>query len=435
MTLRSRRLAGVREVPRAAWLCAVVATLTTFAWATLIPPFQVADETVHVSYVQYVAESGRPPDGAGHRLPLSEDQLTAMRWLHTTPIAGHPRNRSLLTQTEQRWLEQRTRPTLPRGNGGGYNEATSQPPLYYYLEAIPYTLSPSQQLIHRLAAMRLVSVLLSAVTVLFIFLFLREAVPSRPWSWTVGTLIAAFQPTFGYLGGGVTPDTLFLCAAAALFYGLAYAFRRGLRAGTAIAIGAAVSVGILTKLTFIGMVPGVIGALALLCQRERGAQRRMALGAALCGLGVPAVAFMMYVALNGVMWDRPLLPATLHSNSGGEVFGGAEAALSTTHILSYTWQLYLPRLPFMADLFSYFPPYETWLKGFVGRFGWLDFEFPGWVYVGAVGVVSCLAVGGVAGASAALVIAGHAVARANRLRPHRRGTHAGDRSGGAQVSK
>jgi hypothetical protein len=34
----------------------------------------------------------------------------------------------------------------------------------------------------------------------------------------------------------------------------------------------------------------------------------------------------------------------------------------------------------MNRQFTYAPFWETWFKGFVGRFGWLDYDFPAWVY-------------------------------------------------------
>ena len=47
--------------------------------------------------------------------------------------------------------------------------------------------------------------------------------------------------------------------------------------------------------------------------------------------------------------------------------------------LSYVWQFYLPRLPFMDDLFGVYPLWEVYFQGFVGRFGHFFFDFPQWV--------------------------------------------------------
>jgi uncharacterized membrane protein len=48
--------------------------------------------------------------------------------------------------------------------------------------------------------------------------------------------------------------------------------------------------------------------------------------------------------------------------------------------LSYTWEFYLPKLPHMRDWFTYNPVRDTWIDGFIGNFGWLDYGFPRWVY-------------------------------------------------------
>ena len=63
--------------------------------------------------------------------------------------------------------------------------------------------------------LRLLSAALAALTTLFVFLFLREVLVER-WTWTVGALAVAFQPTFGFISGGVTPDALLFAASAAL---------------------------------------------------------------------------------------------------------------------------------------------------------------------------------------------------------------------------
>ena len=48
--------------------------------------------------------------------------------------------------------------------------------------------------------------------------------------------------------------------------------------------------------------------------------------------------------------------------------------------LSYLWQFYLPRLDVMRHWFPVYEARTIWLNGFIGRFGWLDYGFPGWVY-------------------------------------------------------
>lgn len=45
--------------------------------------------------------------------------------------------------------------------------------------------------------------------------------------------------------------------------------------------------------------------------------------------------------------------------------------------LSYVWQVYLPKLPFMDEQFKYgiYPLWDYYFQGFVGRFGYFNFGF------------------------------------------------------------
>jgi 4-amino-4-deoxy-L-arabinose transferase-like glycosyltransferase len=181
-------------------------------------------------------------------------------------------------------------------------------------------------------------------------------------------------------------------AGAAILWLVARAFRRGLNAGTAIGIGAAVGFGVLMKATLVGLAPGLLVALVMLLVKADGSQRRRTLRFAAVALAVAAVPIIAYVALNATVWDRPLWSAVPGTDAAT---GGRPAQLR--EFLSYLWQFYLPRLPFMNELQSGLPVYNVWFKGFVGRFGWLDTTFPGWVYTvaaGSFGVVFALAAAG-----------------------------------------
>jgi len=78
--------------------------------------------------------------------------------------------------------------------------------------------------------------------------------------------------------------------------------------------------------------------------------------------------------------------------------------------LSYLWQFYLPRLPFMVDLQVGLPLFNVWFKGFIGHYGWLDTGFREWVYTVAVSVFGVV-----------LGLAGAALWRARAIVSRRRG--------------
>ena len=231
---------------------------------------------------------------------------------------------------------------------------------------------------------RLLSALCAAATTLFVFMFLRELF-SEPWTWTVGALAVAFQPMFGFMAGGVHPDNLFFAASAALLFGLARAFGRGPHAGTR---G--------------GHRRGARGRRARRsststpCCRARSSRSG-------CSSGGPASTGARrhagrpsrsrcwpsrvagYAALNKIAWDRA---AGRRGRDRRQRERQRDAAdpIGLREQLTYTWQLYLPRLPFMHDQFGYFPPYGVWFKGTIGKLGWLDTFWPNWVYRVALGI-------------------------------------------------
>jgi 4-amino-4-deoxy-L-arabinose transferase-like glycosyltransferase len=366
-------------VPKAARWCALAAFLNALVWTIVTPPFEVPDETSHIVYVQHLAETGEIPHKKGGD-PFSAELHAVVEAVHFPQVVGRPRDRPLLSDADQRGVDAVVGDPPDPSTGNGWIESSSQPPLYYVLAAGAYLVSPWQDLLHRLALMRLVSALLAAVTTLFTYLFLREVL-SEPWTWTVGALAVAFQPLFGFMSGGVHPDTLLCTASAALLFVLARGFRRGLSPRLGSSFGLVLAVGLLAKLNFQALLPGALLGLVLLVWRA-GPARRPALRSAAAALGVFAAGVVLFASLNVLVWDRPASGRV----SGAPVpaaavpDGPAVAPITHPEQLSYTWQLYLPRLPFMNDQFGNYPLWATFYKGTIGRFGWLDTAFRQQVY-------------------------------------------------------
>jgi 4-amino-4-deoxy-L-arabinose transferase-like glycosyltransferase len=400
-----RRVAdAVRRVPRAGRACALIALVNAIVWSIVVPPFQVPDEITHFGYAQYLAQTGKPPPQTPGSTQFSDEEQTTLTHLGFFWVVGQPDQRPIGTAGEERALRAGLAAHPSRRGQGGASSASNQPPLYYALEAIPYWLSPSHDILARLALMRLLSALLAAGTVLCVYLFLRELLPGTPWAWTVGALAVAFQPTFMFVAAGVHGDNLLFLASAATLLTLARAFRLGLTPRRGAAIGLAAVVGVLGKLTFLAFVPGIAIAVLLLLWRRRGGARRPALGGAGLAAAIVAAPVALYALLNVAVWDR----------SGGATGGGvttatvATGAISLKQRLDYIWQEALPRLPFMHDELPGFAPWTIWFKGFIGHFGWLDYRFAGWVYSVAGAVFACV-----------LMLAAVAVVRMLRARGRR----------------
>jgi Predicted membrane protein (DUF2142) len=384
----SRRFQGswlprlYRRLPPAAWGCALAACVNAVCWSLITPAFQVPDERSHFAYVQLLAENGRLPKEG---LPeLSPALKAALQGLHAQEISFNPGRRALASEAQQHELQRDLAAPFSARGPGGAGAASSEPPLYYSLESVPYLLGSGGSLLDSLQLMRLLSAAMAAITALFAYLFVREALPGWRWAWSVGGLGVALFPLLGFISGGVNPDAMLFAVCAALYYLLARAFRRGMDATLAILIGATIAVGLLTKLNFIGFAPGVILGLVIVALRT--ARRAASSGRAGAERHYRPAAIAMAIAASPVLL---YLIANLLSHR--PALGFASLALNDQHgswsdELSYVWQFYLPRLPGTPN---YFPAISSttrqlWFNGLVGFYGWADTLMPGWVYDAAL---------------------------------------------------
>jgi hypothetical protein len=367
----------LRRVPRGAWACALVASLSAACWSVITPPFQAPDEPSHFAYVQLLAETGTLP--SSQDAGFSPEEQTILRDLDQTQVEWHPEATTISSPEQVAQLREDLALPLDRAGPGGAGVAATEPPGYYALETIPYVLGSGGTLLDSLALMRLLSALLAGITAMFTFLFVREALPGARWAWIVGGLGAALTPLLGFTSGAVTPDAMLFAVSAAIFYCLARAFRRGLTRRLAAATGALIALGFLTKVNFVGLAPGVMLGLVVLGFRgiraEPSAQRsKRAFDAMAIAIAIAVSPVCLYAAYNLIVGHPALgiVSSAFHLVSGHE---------SVLHEISYIWQFYLPRLPGMQ---SDFPGLSTirqlWLNRAVGLYGWLDTTFPQSVY-------------------------------------------------------
>jgi hypothetical protein len=368
----SSRLARMASrLPRAAWLCALIACLNAAAWSILSPPFQVPDEPAHFAYVQRLAKVHRLPANSG--LVYSVEEETILDDLRHFEVQFRPGEQTISTEAEQRKLEHDLAQPLPASNTGDAGVAATEPPLYYALESIPFELASGGTLLDRLELMRLLSAIFGGFTALFAFLFVRETLPGVPWAWTVGGLGVALAPLLGFMSGAVNPDALLFAVSAALFYLLARALRRGLTHALAAAIGVTVALGLLTQLDFAGLVPGALAGLVAAAARTHSRSRRARVSALGLGLGLLAGPALLYLLLSSLVnRQTPAVVSKLASNVAQQG--------SALNAFTYIWQFYLPRLPGMSNYFpGIFTTRQLWFDGLVGLYGWAETVFPAWV--------------------------------------------------------
>jgi hypothetical protein len=391
--------ARLRRAPAAAWLCVAVACLNAASWSLITPPFEAPDEPEHVGYVKVLAEAGTLPTAGGS---FSVEEEVALRDTHLKTVAEDPEYQPISSPAQNQMLQDdlashRGPPEAGREHAG---VAASQPPLYYALEAIPYTVAHGGTLLDRIAAMRLLSALMAGLTALFTFLFVRELLPGDPWAWTGGGVGVALVPLLGFTSGAVTPDSMLFAASGGTLYCLARGFRRGLARRGALVLGATIAIGLATKLNYVGLAPGALLGLIVLSRRAARTQGRAAYVSCALALMLALSPAAVYVVA--------------HVASGAPALGivsrvGSSTPGSPLAELGYIWQLYLPRLPGMHEDFGgIFTARQIWFDGYVGLYGWLDTTFPGWVYELALIPAALIAGLGLRGLSAGrAVLRGH----------------------------
>ena len=361
--------------------CAAVAFAAAAGWALTTPIFQVPDEPQHIAYAQRLAESGKVPTPVPGPVFSDEEGVVFgdVQFNHVTGNADA--GRPPWTATRDRQLDAALAEKPSRFTEGGLTNTTNNPPLYYLAELGPYYAATAAggTFLDRALAMRLGSALLVALAVFFAFRFVRELLPGTPWAWPVGALAFAVQPLLGFIGGGVNNDAGMYAAAAAVFWLVARALRHGLDVRGAVGIGVAFGLGLITKATVVGLAPGLLLCAVLLLLRAAPGRRLVTLGRVGIAAAVAAIPVVAYLIVNSTVWDRGLW------QGGGTVATtGAGRPAQLAEFVSYLWQFYLPRLPFMTDLQAGIPLYNVWFKGLIGRFGWLDTTFSEPVYTGAV---------------------------------------------------
>ena len=279
--------------------------------------------------------------------------------------------------------------------------------------------------------MRLLSACSSALTVLLVFLFVRELLPRLAGS--LGARRARRRPPAVLRSHRQQREQRRprRHVSAALFAALARAFRLGLTPRRAVAIAGVVALGVLTKPTFYGLLPGTTLAVLFLlagawrADRAPGSRRTAIAGVA------PAVRRSSSTSGErrraGTVRSVPDGERGLASAAGG----APPSARSLGGLLSYAVQFWLPRPPFLTDQVSgVYPLCETMSKGFIGRFGWVDYEFPQWVFTSVLvvwGALLGLTPRALARSRAALRarVPRDAVLRPDAPRPHVRDRRAG----------
>ena len=370
---------------REVWAIAAIALVGGVGWAAVLPPWQAPDEIEHFEYVQYLSETGDLPGlpGALDRptaLPYSTEHQYAMEQSFTNSVRHNAQAKPPWEDSAfDRWDALQKRTNASASDGGGISTASPYPPPYYGLATVGYKVFEGGTIFDRVFGTRLLAALLGALTVLCVWLFARELFGRPGILPNTAALSVALLPQFQFISGITNNDSLLILMGSLELYLIARVIRRGVTPQAAVAMGAVLALGYLTKPTMVAFAPAVAVVLAWPLLRER---RLAALRPALTGFaGFLAVwvAWGVIAALAG----RELWPTEA---SGAQAF-------VLSDFLNYFWHFYLPSPPGVVDRYfaDRLPLYTVWMHSFFASFGWNDTLFPERVYEVITGV--CIAIG------------------------------------------
>ncbi len=369
VVIRQRRMAG--------WLFAIAA-INFACWAFITPPFQAPDEVDHFAYTQSLVERGeapsRNPASPLARWSSSESLVLEDMSFPTDHQVGDSRPPWLSSQVKS-YEAQVARLHPASSDGGGNETAATHGPVYYAALAPAYMLASSSPL-SQLTLMRLTSALIGALTVLFTFLLARELAPSRPWLAVLAALLVAFEPMYGFISGAVNNDVGLNAAAAALELLLLRMLRRGLTFRWGLVTGGLLILLPVVKGTAYSLYP--VAGLAFVLTALRHHRREDAAGWGGLALGAVAVRALSSHLTSVLGASQGNTPGT------GSAVGATSTALEhPLGYLGYLWEVFLPRLSFMAPHFesTNYPAFVIFVERGSGAFGWYDVFFPNWVYV------------------------------------------------------
>jgi hypothetical protein len=370
-----------RLVPVA--LVALLAFVNASIWAVITPAFQGPDEDSHVAYAIHLAETGHRPtrDDSKARFSSSESILALDAVDHWSviqfPNAAPPWLRAQKLEYERKVAQQHPL----RDDGGGRTGAAQYGPVYYALPAAGYLVAGGS-FFDRLLAMRVMSALLAGVVAAFAYGIIRELIPRERWPAVAGGLLVGFQPMFGFISGTVNADGGVNAAGAALIYLLVRSMRRGLTPASAIGIPAVFALGVMAKTAMLAFAPAIFVGLLVVAARRRASR----LAWAVLGLALTVI------LAGGLAVGRNLLPlsGTSANVAPGESGGGVGRTVGGT--ISYMWQVFLPPLPGMQDVYTgpgFVPAWQLYKRAW-GSFGWQSVDLPAPVFY-AIGLITLAA--------------------------------------------
>lgn len=367
---------------RALALITALVVLVGVLWAVLTPAFRAPDEPQHVNSVLRLAYGGGWPPAGEALVGPAVDDAREQAALATDVPGRHLDRVGLPAFVDVPPVRDTDRGTVGAGNAladpvppgastrhldpEAVDQMTQHPPLYYALAAgvLHATGTAEARWDLQLLTLRLFDVALLLPLPLLTAGAARRLSGSRPAA-LVAASFTLFVPQVGHILGSVTNDALVTLSGAAIGYLCVRVLTGDLRVRTAVWLGVAVGVGLLTKVMAAFALPVVVAAFVT----APGSRGRRTLGVLVAG----GAAF----AIGGWWWLRNLL------------------VLGTVQPVGIPDRFLDDAEP--QGLWYFLRTVVTSLtRSFFGNFGWLEIRLPDGVFWTAAVVVAALCAGAVA---------------------------------------
>lgn len=358
-------------------LITALVMLTGVLWTVLAPPFRAPDEPQHVNSVLRLAYGGGWPAAGEALVGPAVDAARAQAELETDLPGRHFDREDVPQFVAVPPVPDGDRFVVDAGNAladpvpvgtstrhlpeDAVDQMTQHPPLYYAVAAavLRGTGMAEARWDHQLLALRLFDVALLVPLPLLAAAAARRLSGSRPVA-LVAASFTLFVPQAGHIMGSVTNDALVTLSGAVITYLCVVVLGGDLRARTAVWLGIALGVGLLTKVMVVFALPMVAAAYLV----APGSRARRLRGTLLAG----AVALVA----GGWWWLRNLLVlGTVQPVGIPDRFADGEPAGPWYFLRTGVTQL---------------------TRSFFGNFGWLELRIPDGVFWTAAVTIGALAV-------------------------------------------
>jgi hypothetical protein len=257
----------------------------SLAWCLAFPLWQGADESAHFGLVQHIAELGRLPDPENRY--RSDEIVLAGELSDASRLPFDPVQRQVFSDGPVGPREGDIAALDPglrtRYERKGKSAGMHIPPLYHSLAAAFYRMVYKQDILARVFAVRLLSILLGTLGVGASYAMARQIWPRSPAMWVTVSLWVSMQPEWAFLVGGSSTDVWISTSYTVLLILMIRVLRRGMRWTDAVWMGAVLGCGLLVKPTILFIGPTMALFWVWLGWRKRVTWARLVGYAALIG--------------------------------------------------------------------------------------------------------------------------------------------------------